>query len=149
MIWLAIPKAWEGRRGAGQWKDMRGIRHVFIPAAEGDAFNKSKARNAGVPAAWHPVLVLLDTDVMPSPDFLVPSLEWLGCGWEAVRPVRFLFLLDEADSLDFLQNSPMRDIREIPLVPRIFRASQRWCAARPMGRLAGTTNASRDVAVKM
>ena len=29
MIWLVVPTTWEGRPGAGQWKDLQGIRLVL------------------------------------------------------------------------------------------------------------------------
>jgi len=98
----------------------QGIRHVFVPAWEGEPFNKSKAMNAGVRAARHPVLVLLDADVIPSPDFFVRSLELLDRGWEAVRPVRFLFLLDETESHEFLRKASLRDMQEISQVHQNF-----------------------------
>jgi hypothetical protein len=105
-------------RYAGAWPP--GVRHVFVPATGEEAFNKSKAMNAGARVARNPVLVLLDADVVPSPDFLVRSLELMGRGWEAVRPVRFLFLLDEAASLEFSQKSSLRDLLEISQVHQNF-----------------------------
>lgn len=81
---------------AREWSD--GIRHVWIPATEGEAFNKSKAMNAGARAAKHSVLVLHDADCVPTPEYVYRSLALLIEGWEAVRPLRFLFLLDEVNT---------------------------------------------------
>ena len=93
-----------------------GIRHLFVPAAMDEAFNKSKAMNAGARAARNPLLVLLDADAVPSPDFLAHSVECLDRGWEAVRPIRFLFVLDEAASREFLRSGSVADVREVACV---------------------------------
>lgn len=97
-----------------------GVRHVFVPAAEGEAFNKSRAMNAGACAARHPVLVLHDADVVAVPDFLCQSFAILEQGWEAVRPIRFLFLLDEADSRDCHRMESWAGVREVALVQQNF-----------------------------
>jgi hypothetical protein len=91
-----------------------GIRHVHVPAEEGRAFNKSRAMNAGARVARHPVLLLHDADVVPSPDYLCRSLELLSRGWEAVRPIRFLFLLDDGQTRHYLKRGAQEEIREIP-----------------------------------
>lgn len=73
-----------------------GIRHVFIPAATGEAFNKSKALNAGALAARHPILLIHDADVWPSSDYITRCAGLMEReGWDAIRPIRFLFMLDE------------------------------------------------------
>ena len=97
-----------------------GIRHVFVPAMEGAPFNKSKALNAGAMAARHPVLVLHDADVVPSADFLSHSMALLAAGWEAVRPIRFLFLLCEADSQNYIRNAAGRGLQDIACVHQNF-----------------------------
>jgi len=97
-----------------------GIRHVFVPAQEGEAFSKSRALNAGARTARHPVLVLLDADMVPSSDFLSRSLDVLAKGWEAVRPVRFLFLLGEAESRDFVRNASVENLEAIAHVHQNF-----------------------------
>lgn len=80
-----------------------GIRHVAVPAAEGEAFNKSKALNAGARLARHPVLLLHDADVWPCADYVSTCLEKMEReGWDALRPIRFLFLLDEVQTGEVL-----------------------------------------------
>ena len=101
-------------RYARDWP--RGVRHLFVPAAADEAFNKSKAMNAGARAARNPILILLDADVVPSPDFLARSVECLDRGWEAARPLRFLFLLDAADSREFMRQGSPATIREVAFV---------------------------------
>lgn len=97
-----------------------GMRHVFLPAAQGEPFNKSRAMNAGACAARHPTLVLHDADVVVSPDFLCQSLRIMEQGWEAVRPIRFLFLLDEADSREYLRTESWTGVRAIARVQQNF-----------------------------
>ena len=94
----------------------RGVRHLFVPAAAGEVFNKSKAMNAGARAARNPVLVLLDADAVPPPDFVARAVACLDGGWEAVRPVRFLFLLDEAASREFLRRGSAEDVGAVAFV---------------------------------
>ncbi|HPT17605.1 MAG TPA: glycosyltransferase [Kiritimatiellia bacterium] len=101
-------------RYARDWP--RGVRHLFAPAAADEAFNKSKAMNAGARAARNPILILLDADAVPSPDFLARAVECLDRGWEAVRPLRFLFLLDAADSREFMRQGSPAAIREVAFV---------------------------------
>ena len=94
-----------------------GIGRVFIPAAPGEAFNKSKALNAGALAARHPILWLHDADVWPPADFVSRSLARMADGeWEAVRPIRFLFLLDETQSRECLQSGSLPGFLDIPKV---------------------------------
>ena len=94
-----------------------GIRHVFIPTAEGEAFNKSKALNAGALAARHPMLLLHDADVWPPADYVSRCVGlMMREGWEAVRPIRFLFLLDEAQSGAAMASGSIRGIQAVPKV---------------------------------
>lgn len=74
-----------------------GVRHVFT-ASSGAAFNKSRAMNRGVEAARGPVVVLHDADVLVPRDYLSQVAGALAAGWDAVRPVRFLFMADAAAS---------------------------------------------------
>jgi hypothetical protein len=91
-----------------------GARHIFVPAAEGELFNKSKALNAGALAARHPLLLLHDADVWVPSDYIVHCAELMACGgWEAVRPIRFLFLLDERQSRECQAFGSIRGIRQI------------------------------------
>jgi hypothetical protein len=94
-----------------------GVRHVFIPATEGEAFNKSKALNAGALAARHPMLLLHDADVWPPSDYVSQCVERMDReGWDAVRPIRFLFLLDESQTQACMQTGDIRGVRNIPYV---------------------------------
>jgi N-terminal domain of galactosyltransferase len=99
----------------GTWP--AGVRTVFIPAQEGEPFNKSKAMNIGAREARHPVLLLHDADAWVSDDYLSIGLEKMAReGWEAIRPVRFLFLLDEIQSRECLQTGSIGDSWALPKV---------------------------------
>lgn len=94
-----------------------GVRHVFVPAAAGEAFNKSKALNAGALAARHPTLLLHDADVWPPEDYVAQCLQLMAQGgWEAVRPIRFLFLLDEEASRRALDTASVQDVQQVAKV---------------------------------
>ena len=101
-----------------QWP--RGIRPVFIPAKEGEAFNKSRAMNAGARAARCSLLLFHDLDMFPPPDYLFQTLEKISRGWDAVRPIRFLFLLDERSSQTVMQTGGMQDLKKIEQVKQNF-----------------------------
>ena len=105
-------------RYAQEWPG--GIHHMFVQAARGEAFNKSKAMNAGARAARHPRLVLHDADLVPSADYLFRSLTLLDQNWDAVRPVRLLFLLDEDDSRTFMRDGGPRNLGGIANVQQNF-----------------------------
>jgi glycosyl transferase family 2 len=99
----------------GTWP--AGVRTVFIPAMEGEPFNKSKAMNRGAREARHPVLLLHDADAWVSDDYLSLGLEKMTReGWEAIRPVRFLFLLDDMQSCQCLQTGAIGDGWALPKV---------------------------------
>ncbi len=98
----------------------RGIRHVFVPAKEGEAFNKSRAMNAGAMSARCSVLLFHDLDMFPPPDYLFQTLEKFSRGWNAVRPIRFLFLLDEMDSQKLMQTEGLPDLQKIENVKQNF-----------------------------
>lgn len=93
-----------------------GIRHVFVPAVTDEPFNKSKAMNAGARAARQPTLVLLDADGVLSPTFLARAMDCLARGWEAVRPLRFLFLLDEPTSHQFVHTGRVDGVQQVAAV---------------------------------
>jgi hypothetical protein len=105
----------ETPRLEGDWPE--GVRHVFVPAAVGEAFNKSKALNAGALAARHPVLLLHDADVWPPEDYVAKCLDFMAReGWEAVRPIRFLFLLDAESSSRVIASASVQDVRDVAQV---------------------------------
>lgn len=93
-----------------------GIRHIFVPAATNEAFNKSKAMNDGVRAARHSIVMLLDADCVLSPAFVHRAVACLERGWEAVRPLRFLFLLDELASREFLRCGSVDAVQAVAAV---------------------------------
>jgi hypothetical protein len=99
------------------WPD--GIRHILVQAAENEGFNKSKALNAGALAARNPILLLHDADVLPPSDYVARGVERMVLGgWEAVRPIRLLFMLDREQTQTCLQTGDVlgarmiRDIQE-------------------------------------
>jgi hypothetical protein len=81
-----------------------GARHVHTPLpANAIPYNRSWALNAGCMAARAPVLGLLDADMLVTNDFARRSVDTLNSGYDAVRPVRMIFYLDQ------LQSSEVQD----------------------------------------
>ena len=69
--------------------------HVLM-SVEGEEFNKSMLMNRGVAMAHSPVVLLHDADILVPRDYL--ELTWLqiNAGFEAVRPLRLLFYIDQS-----------------------------------------------------
>jgi hypothetical protein len=82
-----------------------GVRYLFVHREEGRQFNKSLAMNAGVRSAKAPVVLLHDADLLPPARYVESILEKLENGWEAVRPVRFAFYLDQRATKDLLADN--------------------------------------------
>ena len=79
-----------------------GVRYMRIPRAAGHEFSRSRALNAGARAARAPCLLLHDSDVVPPARYVESLLSRLASGWDAVRPMRFLFQLDENSTREFV-----------------------------------------------
>ena len=97
-----------------------GIRHLFIPAEKDETFNKCHAMNEGARNAQHPILIFLDADIVLPSDCVFHILNKISDGWEAVRPIRFLFLLNEETSLAFMRDHDSKSIMEINQVHQNF-----------------------------
>ena len=76
-----------------------GVRYRCFPEVPGlKGFNKSRLMNEGVRLARAPWVLLHDADIMVPGGYLEAILARAKAGWEAVRPIRFLFYLDSAQS---------------------------------------------------
>jgi hypothetical protein len=80
----------------------RGVQYVFVPRSTGEAFNKSRALNAGVRVARAATVLLHDGDIVPPTSYVRTLLQKLNGSWDAVRPLRFLFDLDAKASQLFM-----------------------------------------------
>lgn len=79
-----------------------GARYRHFPDAKGvDGFNKSYLMNEAVRMARAPWVLLHDADIVVPCGYLEAILDRARSGWEAVRPIRFLFYLDQARSVTF------------------------------------------------
>jgi len=91
-----------------------GARYVHVHRAPGAHFNKSAAMNAGVREARSDVVLLHDGDVVVPEGYVRSILDRVALGWEAVRPIRFLFLLDKASSGRFVSQGELpRSVSEV------------------------------------
>jgi hypothetical protein len=79
-----------------------GIRRVHLPREERQEFNKSQALNAGVRASRAPFLLLHDGDIIPPQGYARTVVDVLREGWEAIRPLRFLFHFEEGATERFI-----------------------------------------------
>lgn len=80
-----------------------GVRYLFLPMEEGGQFNKSLAMNRAVAEATAPVVLLHDADLVVPANYVESLLLRFSQGWEAVRPARFAFHLDQDDSAGFME----------------------------------------------
>jgi len=99
-----------------------GVRYCHEQRTVGEPFNKSLAMNRGAAQAKSPVLAFLDGDCVISQRQLADVTEKLDAGgiWEAVRPIRFLFLLGEADTRRLVSGSSVESISDVREVQQNF-----------------------------
>ena len=80
-----------------------GVRHLLIGRVNGEEdFSRSRAFNVGVLASAAPVVLLHDADTIVPRSYVRSILDRLQAGWDAVRPLRFLFCFDQKESEQFL-----------------------------------------------
>ena len=95
----------EGQEGLYARSGIRGARYVHVaPLAVGDGFAKSRAMNAGVQAARGPIVVLHDADTVVPRCYVRSILERMAAGWDALRPLRFLFCLGPEQTRDYMDS---------------------------------------------
>lgn len=79
-----------------------GVRYLHIMNAEGaEEFNKSRLMNEAVRKAKAPWVLLHDSDIVVPSGYVDAVLARASYGWEAVRPIRFLFYLGRECSASF------------------------------------------------
>lgn len=91
------------------------VRYLQVPRVEGEGFNKSKAMNAAVRLARAPVVLLHDADVVVPSDYVRGVAQRLNEGWEGIKPMRYVFFLDEKN-LPLVQQERFEEINEIEWV---------------------------------
>lgn len=102
------------------WVAHRGVVYEHIPMPSGGSFNKSLAFNRGVSLARGEVVVLHDADVLVPCRFLESVSQLLEMGYEAVRPMRFLFGLGESDSKELVSNRNLEQLSTIDYIHQNF-----------------------------
>jgi hypothetical protein len=90
-----------------------GVRYIHRPKENGREFNKSLAMNSGVKAARGNIVLLHDADVLVPTGYLSSILEIIVKGWEAVRPARFAFFLDQDDSRSIVRDRVTGQIERV------------------------------------
>ncbi len=91
------------------------VRYFHVPRRLGEPFNKCLAMNHGARSAQSPVLAFLDGDCLIPHGQLADIVEKLGLdsGWQAVRPIRFLFLLGETDTRNLIDGEEVETVVEV------------------------------------
>lgn len=80
-----------------------GVRYLGeAGGAEEAGFNKSRLLNAGVRLARAPWVLLHDADIVVPARYVEAILVRGRAGWEAVRPIRFLFYAGREESAGFI-----------------------------------------------
>lgn len=94
------------------------VRHVFTQRPKDKPYCKSRMLNAGAAVAKGRHLLLHDADILVPERYLDQIVERLDAGWEAVRPIRFLFCLGKEETDTVLK---ARSCDDIPTVPDIMQ----------------------------
>ncbi|HMP72055.1 MAG TPA: glycosyltransferase [Kiritimatiellia bacterium] len=81
-----------------------GVKVVAVGGTLEDGFNKSLCLNAGVRAARGDVVLLHDADVVVPAGYVSSILARMDQGYEAARPLRLVFHLDEDASRRWLEH---------------------------------------------
>lgn len=92
------------------------IRYIFLQRKGDQQFNKSMAMNEGIRNAAAPYVLFHDADVVPPSAYVESILRHFNAGWDAVRPMRFLFNLSANDSEKFMKN----DAQYLPKVVELI-----------------------------
>jgi glycosyltransferase involved in cell wall biosynthesis len=88
----------------------QGVRYRHVAKGDhGEEFNKSRLFNLGVSMASTDSVLLHDADILVPKDYLDQSLGRIEMGYEAVRPIRFLFYATGRDT-DRLRKKGQFDI---------------------------------------
>jgi glycosyltransferase involved in cell wall biosynthesis len=93
-----------------------GVRHLHQRSKPGRSFNKSSLLNLGVRNANAPVVLLHDVDIVVPANYVEVALRFLDRGFDAVRPIRFLFYLDKTQSARLRSHTGLGDGLRIPVV---------------------------------
>lgn len=80
-----------------------GVRYALVSESFDGEFNKGLTFNEGVRLSSAPYVLLHDADIIPSHRYVEKLLRHLMAGWDAIRPLRFIFLLDREQSEDFIK----------------------------------------------
>jgi glycosyltransferase involved in cell wall biosynthesis len=92
--------------------------HTEIP--RGAAFNKSRAINAGVRLARAEKVLVHDADILVPSDYVADTLSTLDAGYDAVRPLRFLFCLDKPTTEQVMQSESVRGVQRVHKIMQNF-----------------------------
>jgi hypothetical protein len=73
-----------------------GVRYLHLERKPGEAFNKSRALNAGARAAKGSILILHDGDILVPVEYVRSAVARVDAGFDGLQPLRLLFYLDQA-----------------------------------------------------
>lgn len=96
------------------------IRYIYLHKDAHESYCKSRMVNAGVEASRGRHFVLHDADVAIPAQYLAEIVSCLESGWEAVRPIRLLFYLDEQLSQVVKKSNSVSMIKHVPDVLQNF-----------------------------
>lgn len=113
------------------------IRYIHIERKAGQAFNKSKALNAGARAAAGPVLILHDADIVVPVKYVESALDRTTAGYDGMQPMRYLFYLDEASAKDFVNGGSAQLPRRVAAVGHNFPGGSTVVTAKAYWKIGG------------
>lgn len=113
------------------------VRYIFLPKEPAQHFNKSMAMNAGVRSATAPYVLLHDADVVPPSAYVESILSRLDSGWEAVRPLRFVFLMEREATESFIASGGHSLPSRVALVQQNFPGLSTALSKKSYERIGG------------
>lgn len=97
-----------------------GERYVFVRREGSAPYCKSRMLNHGCRAARGKIVVLHDADIVVPCGYLAAIRDRLGAGYEAIRPLRFLFCLDEENTRLFMARGEATAVKRVTDIMQNF-----------------------------
>lgn len=93
---------------------------VFLQRDKNEPYCKSRMLNAGAEASRGRILLLHDADVVVPASYLREVVQCMDQGYEGVRPIRFLFCLNQMSSIRFQHDQRIVGIEKVADVMQNF-----------------------------
>lgn len=96
------------------------IRHLFVHRESGEPYCKSRMLNQGCRVARGKIVVLHDADIVVPGGYLAAIRDRLSAGFDAIRPLRFLFCLDQENTRRYMAEREVSVVKNVADVMQNF-----------------------------